>query len=845
MSRIRAGEAYVAVSVDNKNLLSGLREASNRIRETSQTFAAASSNLNPTLNVSGSAAFSASLREVRREAEKAAVSAKKLSDRFVVTAGDIWNAFRGVATKLSGLLGGVGDQFDKMSLRTGLSTETLSEFAHAAAISGASVADIEGAMRSLGSSLVAAQNGSSRAAKAFSILGLDVQQIAALSPERQFEEVARAISGIVSPTERAGAAMRIFGSSGAALLPLFAEGPDGLSKLRKEARELGVSIDEETAKMGAAFVDSTTRLKAALQGVGLSLAKVLTPALIEMATAASRAFSGISGFIKENPVLTTSLLGAAGALASVTSGVYLLTNAWNLMSAAAAGASKTLAKLSAAALAHPWTALAIAVGAAIAAVVAYKKAVSNVPKFSTEAADAAEAGAAAREQDRADLQRLRTLERISARHRLTNDQIAEAARLAEQLRQKYGDVGISVDAVAGKIKGATAAQAELNERMRQARINELRGSIEAARHNESSGALEADLMDQEVGWWESVTGKKRGHTWGEWFADGFGRDGAYRMAQGTGPDAWRQILEKDEGFQKKLNAAIQKNRSQIATWEAELNALLTSSQSSTAEAAVRGADPETLASAEDAVADFIDAAAGKEKSALDRRIEQIKQRRDDLIKELRRLADPEGEVDWNDAGSVSALYARSPEARAIQNTALSVDAAAETQISKAREEERQKELAEQQRALEERQRADREAAEERRKNDKELQDALRERFEKFATPAEKLALAEADLQQALQDRAEAEKTQDSGTIAGALRRLSDAEDKFTSLKDAADSIGQNVGRSVGGSFSAWQATTAASVSFEKQSLSEERRQTNYLKNIYSVLQRQRGGAVFA
>lgn len=847
MSRIRAGEAFVAVSVDNKNLISGLREASARIRETSQTFSSASSALNPELKISGADAFSASLREIRKEAVETANAAKKLSDRFVITAGDVWNAFRGLASNLGGLLGGIGDQFDKMALRTGLSTTALSEFAHAAAISGASVSDIEGAMRSLASQLVAAENGSSRAQKAFSILGLDVQKIASLSPERQFEEVARAIASIKEPTERAGAAMRIFGSAGAALLPLFANGPDGLAKLRAEARALGVSIDAETAKMGADFTDATTRLKTALQGVGLSVAKILTPALIELANAATRIFSSFSNLVKNNPVLSSSLLGIAGAVATLTSGVYLASNAWTLFSGAVASASKVLSKASALALANPWTALAVAIGAAVAAVAAYKAMVQDLPKFSTEAGDAVEKGRNEREQNRADFERLRTLERISQKQRLSNDEIAEAARLAEQLRQKYGDVGIEVDAVTGRIKGASAAQEELNSKMREQRANELRAAIAEAEANESSGALANNLMDEEVSWWESVTGKRRGHSWGEWFAEGFGRDGADGMAQGTGPDAWKQILQDDDVFQKKLDAAIQKNRSNIATWRAELAALETS-EAETAKGTAENLVPnaETLDAAADAVASFIEDGTEKEKTALEEKIEMIKRKREDLIKELRKLADPSGEVDWTDAGAVDEFLRNNPTAAAIQNQALQVDASAQNQIARAQAEDAQRQENERRQAEEKRLQEERAAAETRSKGEKDLAEAMRERFEKFASPAEKLALAEEDLQKAVEDLTAAQQSGDSGTIAAALRRLSDTEDKYVSAAEAVDKIGENVGKSMGGTFSAWQASTAASVGFEKQTLNEQKRQTNYLRQIYSAMQRNgNGGAVFA
>ena len=832
--KISAGEAFVSVSVKNDNLISGLKQASEQIRATARDFSAQNAALSPNLSISGSDAFRASLREVRREAEQTANAAKKLSDRFVITAGDIYHAFRGVASTLGSLLGGMGDQFDKMAQRTGVSTEALSEYAHAAKMCGGSIGDVEGALRSMATQLVAAQNGSARARKSFEILGLNIDEIAGKSPEKQFDQIARAISSIADPTERAGAAMKIFGSAGASLLPLFSEGPDGLQQLREEARRLGVSIDAETAKIGAEFTDATTRLKSAFSGVGISLSKLLTPALIEASNSVARIVSAITGFVENNPILTKSIGGVAVGIAGLTSAIFVGTKAFAGISTAAATLGRVLAGLKAAILVNPWLALAGAIAGAVAAVAAYRAAVSSVPKFSDSAKTALDEGEAAREQDRANLERLKTLEQISQKQQLSNGEIAEAARLAEQLRQKYGDVGISVDTVTGKIKGASAAQAELNERMNENRRRELAAAIKEAQTNLDTGAIDRKMAAEEVDTSELILGFQRGTG-----KNTLGVKGGFA----TNDEARLWILQYDKGFQDRLEAAKNKARAEIASWQTELDALSQTAARSTVDAIQETATGATVTES-DAVADFIKKGTEEEKSALDQRIDAIKDRRNRLIAELRKLADPNGEVDWNDANAVDNLFRTNPNAAAYQQQALAVDASANAQIQREQDKARQQAEAERIRQAEIERQAEAERQRKQQEGDKALAEAERKRFEKFASPLERLALAEQDLQQAMNDLTAAQQTGDSATIAAALNRLGETEDKYQSVSDAVADMTANVGRSVGGTFNAWQAATVASVDYDKQTLIEQRTQTGYLRQIVSNTRRG-NAAVFA
>ena len=77
-----------------------------------------------------------------------------------------------------------------------------------------------------------------KTAEKFAAIGVSMDQLQGKKPEEQFRAIAKAIGAIQDPTQRAAAAVSIFGKSGTELLPLFAEDIDALMA---KAKELGVA----------------------------------------------------------------------------------------------------------------------------------------------------------------------------------------------------------------------------------------------------------------------------------------------------------------------------------------------------------------------------------------------------------------------------------------------------------------------------------------------------------------------------------------------------------------------------------------------------------------------------
>lgn len=186
-----------------------------------------------------------------------------------------------------------GDALAKMAQRTGLSVEALSELGYAAQQSGTDMATLEKAIRAMQKKT--GGNGQ--------------------SPEAQFLAMAESIAEIQDPSRRAQRALEVFGKSGADLLPMLAEGRQGIEALRREAERLGARKSGESAemavKLGDAIDRAFTAAKSAIYDVGAALAPVLLP-LVDSIT---EIVAGMAKWVKQNGDLVRAAAAAAASVA--------------------------------------------------------------------------------------------------------------------------------------------------------------------------------------------------------------------------------------------------------------------------------------------------------------------------------------------------------------------------------------------------------------------------------------------------------------------------------------------------------------------------------------------------
>jgi hypothetical protein len=286
---IRAGAAYVEIFTDDSAFVRGLRNASRKFK-----------------------AFGAGLSSV-------GAGAADLGAR-IMAVGTAAVAGFGAAGKT---FANMGEQLTKMSQRTGVSVESLSELGYAASQSGIEMDAVEKSLRLMQKAVVAAAKGSKKAGDALAYLGLSVADLDGLAPEDQFKLIGDRLSKVADPTIRAASAMAVFGRSGTAILPMLARGAAGINELQAEARRLGLTISTTDAAAGEKLNDTFERVwmmvRRAIFGIGAAIGPVLMDVLARIQEVVAEGMR----WVNANRALIASVLKLAVGVAAVGAGLLV------------------------------------------------------------------------------------------------------------------------------------------------------------------------------------------------------------------------------------------------------------------------------------------------------------------------------------------------------------------------------------------------------------------------------------------------------------------------------------------------------------------------------------------
>ena len=432
-SGIKAGRTYVELGVGDK-LPEGLRKAQARLR----AFGAGMQRIGSRMMMIGAAA-----------AAPLAAAVKVFSS--------------------------AGDTLHKMSKRTGMTTEALSELGFAAERSGTDLGSLENGLKRMQRSIYDAGRGLSTATEALADLGLTTAALEGLAPEQQFTKLAGALARVADPSRKAALAMTLFGRSGTELIPMIERGEAGLEELREKARALGLTVSGDTAAAAAKLTDRMADLWATAKRAAMSVGQALGPAIEDLAKWLTDTAVGVRAWIDENRELLVTGAKVVAAVTAIGAGLVIAGKVIGVATAAVTGLTVALTFLAA----HP----VVAAFAAIAAAgmylgMAFKALSSATKEANDQISKALDAGDAKRKADREQFQRLRQLAEQSRR---TNAEMYEAETILGHLTSRYGDLGISVDKATGKIAGLAKAQKLLNEELQKREMLQLNAAIHGAK----------------------------------------------------------------------------------------------------------------------------------------------------------------------------------------------------------------------------------------------------------------------------------------------------------------------------------------------------------------------------
>ncbi len=347
----------------------------------------------------------------------------------------------------------LGDALNKMSARTGVSVQALSELKFAAEQSGGSIENVEKSIATMQKQLLSASQGLTTATDTLAELGLELSELEGLAPEDQFQKIAGAVAAIEDPSKRAAVAMRIFGRSGSKLLPMF----ESMQMLRDEAQRLGITMSSETAQSAADLGDAFNRVVASVGALAVKVGEALAPALIFLADATQEAVQWLVHFVDENQALVIVAGVVGGILVTLGGTLVAIGAAMSVATIAAGGLATALAFLSA----NPIVLIIagiVALGLAIAALVDWMGLLGD------ESEDAGDKMEAAGQKNREQAQK--TAREIEARQQAAQSRAAAAQSDFAASLPSLPNVG----AIPSGAVQATASQTEkdiLRESQRQ------------------------------------------------------------------------------------------------------------------------------------------------------------------------------------------------------------------------------------------------------------------------------------------------------------------------------------------------------------------------------------------
>ena len=175
------------------------------------------------------------------------------------------------------------DDVDKGSQAAAISTDAYQELAFAASQSGTSIDTVTKALGKQTMALTQLADGTGPAADALTGLGLTYDELAAMTPDQQFEATATAIAGLASEQEQLAVATAIYGEDMAQqLLPMLSAGGDGIAAMRDEAQALGLVMGEDSVAAGVLFTDTLDQVLSVVGAIKNTVGLALVPALTDL-----------------------------------------------------------------------------------------------------------------------------------------------------------------------------------------------------------------------------------------------------------------------------------------------------------------------------------------------------------------------------------------------------------------------------------------------------------------------------------------------------------------------------------------------------------------------------------
>lgn len=219
------------------------------------------------------------------------LSATKLLSGMSSSAKTLALGIGSAASSILGLTAAASENsrdLDQNSKALGINVESLEELQYAASVAaGVSKEELTGALEGLSKTLFEARNNNVEAGQTLIRLGLPIDMLTTkgITADQVMRKLSDSISELPDGMYKTALAQEAFGGSGAKLLPLLNKGAEGIAKMGKEGRALGVILSEDMIKKGAEFDRQWTKIWLVMKNIsyliGHELIKYLYPLVLQ------------------------------------------------------------------------------------------------------------------------------------------------------------------------------------------------------------------------------------------------------------------------------------------------------------------------------------------------------------------------------------------------------------------------------------------------------------------------------------------------------------------------------------------------------------------------------------
>ena len=172
------------------------------------------------------------------------------------------------------------EELDKTARSIGMNVEALQEWNHVATMAGVETNSLEKAFGKVNDILADVALGDVKSfAGVFHALGISMDEIEGKSTEEAFLIIREALNKVEDQSLKAALANKLFGDKlGSDLLPILSMESDEISRLREEARQLGIITEDQIEQVGG-YKDSLDKLKQSTSALSVEIATVMIPAM--------------------------------------------------------------------------------------------------------------------------------------------------------------------------------------------------------------------------------------------------------------------------------------------------------------------------------------------------------------------------------------------------------------------------------------------------------------------------------------------------------------------------------------------------------------------------------------